>query len=122
VADLSGIDRIFDLIDGGVDTVSGIVNGTKRVADKLEDEKPKAKAPSTAKAKAPPASSSPALPPVMSDSKAIATRRTRYRIEETTDASSGAVLFVVTDGKAARCEFTSRAMAEQIWQKLESLS
>jgi hypothetical protein len=93
----SRIDSFFDAFDSVVDTADRVLNGSKR--------KPKAKSDS---------------PSPMATPMAIALRKARFRIDEVTDASTGAVLYIVTDGATARCEFSSRVTAQQILEKLET--
>ena len=103
MADTSGIDRFFDKVDNLVDGVTRGVDGVKQVQDELHP--PKKPAPKAVRG-------------APSSSTALATRR--FRIDEVTDATSGHVLYVVTDGATAKCEFSSRATAEKILEMLEA--
>lgn len=111
------IDRLFDLVDKGVDTADRVLNRHKYTEEKLQQAgrnhkrrevidadanvRPKAKetkASSTAVAKA--------KPP-------------RFYIVEAVDPKSGNTIFVVTDGGAARTECSTREFANQILRALE---
>lgn len=101
MADTSGIDKFFDAFDGFVDTADRVLNGKKA-------EEASAKSRSATKA-------TPAL-----KSTAITSRKARFRIDEVTDANTGEVLYIVTDGATARCEFSSHKIAMQILAMLEA--
>lgn len=103
MADTSKIDQFFDAFDRVIDAADRGINGTRRVDDRQEERRAPKKVRSAP-----------------SSSTAVATRRARFRIEEVTDASTGDVLYIVTDGATARCEFASKATAQQILEKLES--
>ena len=103
-----GIDGFFDKLDGFFDTVDS-VGHTLRTGQvrKPSSAKPKV-------ARAPVASIGP------SGSTAISKRGARYRLEEVTDATTGVITFLVTDGMNARCEFTDRPTAEKVLRMLEA--
>lgn len=107
--DTSGIDRFFDVVDTFVDKVDVGLNGPKQSPKRTERLEQNSSASRRKSAKD-------ALG--ASRSTALATRR--FRIDEVTDATSGAVIFIVTDGQTARCEFSSRVTAEKILSMLES--
>jgi hypothetical protein len=110
VTDTRGIDRFFDGVDSFVDKLTLGLNGPKKLDDKPKAVRTEKKSLSASKPKGERG--------VPSSSTALSTRR--FRIDEVTDATSGAVLFIVTDGATARCEFSSRATAEKILAQLES--
>lgn len=109
MADTSGIDRFFDLIDSGVEKVDRVLNRTKYTEDK---HKARRAAIDDKQAKPPKVTPAPA-----SSSTAVATRR--FRIIEAVDAQSGETIFVVTDGNA-RAECSTRELAEKILRAVET--
>ncbi len=99
MAEASFIDRIFDRIDNGIDAVDRVVNRHKHAEDKiLETKSPSPKA--------------------VSSKKQLATV-SRFRVEEVMDATTGEMVFVVTDGQGTSCDCTSREIADRILQALE---
>ena len=111
------IDRLFDVIDKGVDTADRLFNRGKEVADLHRTRRPKrevieAEATQRPKKVTKPAAAS--TPP----STAVV-RKPRFYIIEAVDPKSGATIFVVTDGGNARTECGTRAFAHQILQALE---
>jgi len=102
------IDRLFDVIDNGVDAAHRVLHRSSQAEDKLQPkrrreiidakhvEKPKAK-PSTA----------------------VTKQKAHFYIVEAIDPKSGATIFVVTDGGNARTECGTREFAAQILQALE---
>lgn len=108
----SGFDRLIDGVDNFLVKLDRTLHGEKK-----QDEKPRrvertGQVQSASKRKSAGARSTP------STSTALAARH--FRIDEVTDATSGAVIFIVTDGATARCEFSSRSTAEKILAQLES--
>lgn len=87
----SAIDRVYDFVDNVVDAFD---RGADRAKD-LDDRA--ARRASTAIAKRP-----------------------SWRIEEVTDATSGAKIWIVTDGAGARAECTTPELAATILRKLEA--
>lgn len=109
------IDRLFDLVDLGVDHVVRILNRGKQIADRHG-------APKRGRAKITNVSTSvraqtPSKPPAPSTVTAL-TRRPRFYIVEAITLS-GVTEFVVTDGGNARTACPSREVAEQILRALE---
>ena len=108
----SAINRVFDLIDSGVNAADRVLNRHKYTEEKLQqtrrgrrrevlDADPAAKqkakeSPSTAVAKKP-----------------------HFYIVESADPKSGSTIFVVTDGGNARTECSTREFAAQILRALE---
>lgn len=105
---LKGLNSLFDKIDGFFGTIDS-VHHTLTTGE--------VRKPSPAKNK---------VTRVTAQDRAFASRQkaigmpTRYRLEELTDASTGIVTFLVTDGAKARCEFTDRALAEKMLGMLEA--
>ena len=97
MADTRGIDRVFDGVDKIVDSVGRFFDSNKHVEDKRTER--------TARAEAEPASTELA--------------RRRYKVIEVVDAETNALSWIVTDG-VARCECTSRAMADKVVRALEA--
>jgi hypothetical protein len=109
---LAAIDRLFDLVDHGVDHVERVLNRGRQTAERHRARKQRrveaaAPAPSPRKSSSAPASSSTAL-----------TRKSRFYIVEAI-TPSGVTEFVVTDGGRARTACPSREIAEQILVALE---
>lgn len=114
MTDTRGIDRFFDVVDGVIGKVARGLNGVDQVEDerKLRPDE-RSKQGSSGKK---PRSSGPGSKP-SSNSTALA--KSRFRIDEVTDATTGDVIFIVTDGATARCELSSRATAEKILAQLQ---
>lgn len=111
---LAAIDRLFDLVDHGVDHVERVLNRGRQTAERHRARKQRrveapapAPAPSSRKSSSAPASSSTAL-----------ARKSRFYIVEAI-TPSGVIEFVVTDGGKARTACPSREIAEQILGALE---
>lgn len=116
------IDRLFDVIDKGVDTADRLFNRGKEVADlhrtrrtKREVIEAEATPRPTKKVAKPAAASTPTSTPT---STAVV-RKPHFYITEAVDPKSGTAIFVVTDGGNARTECGTRAFAHQILQALE---
>lgn len=104
---LEAIDRLFDLVDQGVDHVARVLNRSKQTAERHQGRKlrrPPAPTPSRATARP-------------STTTALARKSRFYIVEAVTP--SGVTEFVVTDGGNARTVCPSRAFAEQILHALE---
>lgn len=106
----STIDRIYDLVDSFAEKADKVLNRTKR-----SEEQQRAR---VAKRQVD-VDTAPRVKVKGSPSTSTAIAKTRFRIVESTDAQTGAEVFVVTDGAAARCECSSREMAEKILRALE---
>jgi hypothetical protein len=105
------IDRIFDLVDSGVEKIDHVFNRGKDVADKHHARKSRRQVIEAEATPTPTKGSS-------SSSNAVA-RRPHFYVVESTDPVSGATIFVVTDGAKARTECSSREFANQILHALE---
>ncbi len=114
---IQAIDRVFDLIDKGVDAADRVLNRSKHAADRgaraIEQKTRRAK-PAVIDAEA-----TPKKEPVKTTA---VVRKPRFYIVEMTDPKSGNTLFVVTDGGAARTECVTREFANQILRALEKAS
>jgi hypothetical protein len=111
---LAAIDRLFDLVDHGVDHVERVLNRGRQTAERHRARKQRrveaaVPAPSPRKSSSAPASSSTAL-----------ARKSRFYIVEAI-TPSGATEFVITDGGKARTACPSREIAEQILAALEKV-
>jgi hypothetical protein len=109
----SAIDRVFDLVDNGVEKIDRVLNRTKYTEEQHRTRRSSRRAEvidtaPVVKVKKAEASAS---------STAIATRK--FRIVETT-SQSGQMIFAVTNGGSARAECTSRELAEKILRALEA--
>ena len=111
---LAAIDRLFDLVDHGVDHVARVLDRGRQTAERHRVRKQRRVENPTSvltsslrKASPTPAASSTAL-----------VRKSRFYIVEAV-TPSGVIEFVVTDGGNARTACPSRAVAEQILGALE---
>ena len=100
---LDGIDRFFDRLDNGIDGVHRVVNRHKIAEGKIKA------VPTTEPSPAAAAQGRKHLALVSS-----------FHIMEVADAVTGEASFIVTDGRDAKCECTSREMAERILRALET--
>ena len=107
------INRIFDLVDSGVEKIDHVLNRGKTVADQHHARKSRRQV-IDAEATAAPKKASHSK----SSSTAVA-KRPHFYVVESTDPASGATIFVVTDGGKARTECSSREFANQILRALE---
>ena len=122
------IDRLFDMVDSSVEVVDHAFNRSKRTLDQLEKHSrrrvvidteataasPKERNRETATRAPRTARTARAQRP----SVAVA-KKPQFYIVEAVGPSSGATLFVVTDGGKARAECTTRELAGQILRALE---
>jgi len=129
----AAIDRIFDFIDKGVDAADRVLNRSERTTERSKQAAKQfharrgkrevidaeiVEAPSKNEAAKNGAPKTEAPPKTTPSTTAVA-RKPRFYIVETTDPKSGAALFVVTDGRNARTECSSRKFATQILAALE---
>lgn len=110
---LAAIDRLFDLVDYGVDHVDRVLHRGKRTAERQRARR-------LSRSEAPAPVPIPRKPPVAATTTAL-TRKPHFYIVEAI-APSGVTEFVVTDGGNARTVCPSRAFAEQILRALEAAS
>lgn len=107
------IDSFFDKVDGALDGVRRFLG-----VDQKDQKTPKSGTPKARPAKRSiPVKSSPptnALP----SSTSTAMSKPRFRLDEVTDAITGEISFIVTDGARSRCEFKDRKTAEMILARL----
>lgn len=111
---LSAIDRVFDLVDSGVEKIDRVLNRTKYTEEQHEARRGRRQVVIDTAATIKVAKKKPAP----ATTTALATRT--FRIVESIDAASGQMLFVVTNGGSARAECTSRELAEKILRALET--
>ena len=104
-----GIDGFFDKLDGFFDTVDS-VGHTLRTGQVRKSSPAKQKVVRKAALSAP------------TGSTTVAKQSARFRLQEVTDATTGVITFLVTDGVNARCEFTDRVTAERVLRMLEAQS
>lgn len=109
----TAIDRLFDLVDGGVERLDQVLNRGKQTEEKHRARHTK-KPPEVIDA-ASTVKTAPSSPP--STSTALATRR--FRIVESTMPETGVMIYVVTNG-VQRAECTTRDLAEKIMRGLET--
>ena len=111
---LEAIDRLFDLVDHGVDHVARVLDRGRQTAERHRVRKQRrVESPTSTLTSSPrKTSSTPAA-----SSTALARKSRFYIVEAVTP--SGVTEFVVTDGGKARTACPSRAVAEQILRALE---
>ena len=109
------INRIFDLVDSGVERSITMLNRGKTVADQHHARKSRRQV-IDAEATAAPKKSSHSK---SSSSSTAVAKRPHFYVVESTDPASGTTIFVVTDGGKARTECSSREFANQILRALE---
>ena len=107
------IDRVFDLLDNGVDAASRVLNRHQHTEQRLQQQKPRGKRREIIDAEA---ASKPKAKPSASTTVA---KRPHFYIVEAVDPKSGSTIFVVTDGGNARTECGTREFAAQILRALE---
>jgi hypothetical protein len=114
---IQAIDRVFDLIDKGVDAADRVLNRSKHVAVRGAETVDQAKARRTKRVEVIDAVGTPTKKEPVKTTAVV--RKPHFHIIEATDPKSGNTLFVVTDGGAARTECTTREFANQILRALE---
>lgn len=106
----AAIDRLFDLVDSGVDHLDRVLNRGKQIEEKHHGRRGKRPeiidTEATSKA-----------PPKKAASTTAVVKKPRFYIVESIVA--GETRFVVTDGGNARTECETRAFAEKILHALE---
>lgn len=107
----AAIDRLFDLVDSGVDHLDRVLNRGKQTADQHRSRR--AKRPEIIDAEATPKATS-----KKAEATTSVVKKPRFYIVESI-ATSGETRFVVTDGGNARTECGSREFAEKILRALE---
>lgn len=112
---LAAIDRLFDLVDHGVDHVERVLNRGKQTVERHRTRKQR-----SMEAPAPTSAPRKTSSGTASSSTALARKARFYIVEAITP--SGITEFVVTDGGKARTACPSREIAEQILVALEKAS
>jgi len=112
---LDAIDRIYDFLDKGVDTANRVFGRGERLEQRLKADQQTRRAkregkPEIIDAKATVKKAAPSTTAVV--------RKVHFYIMEATDPKSGDTIFVVTDGKNARTECSTREFANQILSAL----
>ena len=107
------IDRIFDFVDRGVDVADRVLNRGKQTEELLQQTKRRGARREVidASSDAPKAECAP-----------VPVAKPHFYIVEATDPNSGHTIFVVTDGRNARTECSTREFANQILRALEKSS
>lgn len=112
---LVAIDRLFDLVDYGVDHVERVLNRGRQTAERhlaRKQRRVEARASTSTRRKSNAASAA--------SSTALARKPRFYIVEAITP--SGVTEFVVTDGNNARTTCPSREFAEKVLRALEKVS
>lgn len=117
---INAIDRLFDLVDRGVDHVDRVLNRNKYTqenAEKVRTRRKRAEAiDAESVTKQGVQKTSPKAAPAAASS-ALARKPHFYIVESITPSGT---LFVVTDGGNARTECSTREFAEKILRALEA--
>ena len=108
------IDRIFDLVDNGVETVDRVLNRSKYTEEQLQRGK-KRREVIDADAEV----SKPKAAEATEATSTAVVKKPHFYIIESVDPKSGNTIFVVTDGGNARTECATREFAAQILRALE---
>jgi hypothetical protein len=111
----SAIDRVFDLVDNGVEKIDRVLNRAKYTEE--QHRSGRAKRPEVIDTAGAEPARAPAPARAAATSTGIAVRR--FRIVEAIVPESGATIFVVTNG-TQRAECTTRELAEKILGMLEA--
>lgn len=109
---IGAIDRIFDLVDRGVDATARVLNRTEQLEEKHQTRRARREVIDVEPVPAPKTASS--------SSTAVATTRRKPHFRIVESVTSGGTIFVVTDGGNARAECSTHEMAEQILRALEA--
>lgn len=113
---ISAIDRVFDLVDSGVDKIDRVLNRGKYTDEQHRARR--AKRPEVIDAPAPKAPKKKAAASAPAVSSSALARKPRFYIVESISLSG--TLFVVTDGGSARAECSTRELAERLLRSLEA--
>lgn len=117
---IRAIDRLFDLVDSGVEKIDHVLNRTKSTE---EQHRARRKRSEVIDATPTPTPTKPAKKDASARAPASASglvhKARFYIVESITD---GTTLFVVTDGGKARTECSTREFAEKILRALEASS
>ena len=116
------IDRVYDIVDGGIDKIDHAFKRAKSLGDKYggkrDGQSPKRDGRLPKKSVV--IDTSATVKVTKKDpSAAAANPSRRFRVVEAIDAQSGETLFVVTNGNV-RAECTTRELAERILHMLET--
>lgn len=104
------IDRLFDVIDNGVDAAHRVLNRSSQATENLQPKRRREIIEAEHSEKKKPAK--PSAPTAVA-------KKPHFYIVESVDPKSGHTIFVVTDGRAARTECGTREFAAQILKALE---
>ncbi len=111
---ISAIDRVFDLVDSGVEKIDRVLNRGKYTEEQHRARRKRSEVIDATSTEEAAKKDSPAK---TAASTAIA-RKPRFYVVES--IAGGTTLFVVTDGGSARAECTTRELAEKILRALEA--
>lgn len=113
---INAIDKLFDLVDRGVDHVDRVLNRNKHTQENAQEKvRARRKRAEVIETEATP--KAPPKPASAAPSAALVRKPHFYIVESVTPAGT---LFVVTDGGKARTECSTREFAEKILRALEA--
>ena len=105
------INRLFDVIDSGVDAAHRVLHRNSQTEEKLQSKR---------RREVIDAAADPVVKPKAKEASSTAVaKKLHFYIVESIDPKSGSTLFVVTDGGNARTECSTREFAAQILRALE---
>jgi hypothetical protein len=110
------IDRIFDLVDNGVAVADRVLNRYKCTDEQLQQQRRKSKRREIIDAEI---VEKPKKPRAEKSAPAALVKKLHFYIVEGIDPKSGHTIFIVTDGRNARTECSTRDFAAQILRALE---
>lgn len=115
---LAAIDRFFDAVDKTVDAADRVLNRGKQAIDIPKERRAKREVIDATPVERPVKKSATSSSSAPTASTAIA-RRPQFKIVEAIDEKTGSTIYVVTDGRNARTECSTREFAAQILRALE---
>jgi len=118
----SAIDRVFDLVDSGVEKIDRVLNRGKYTEEQHRARRAKRSlvidtAASVKVAQDKVVKKDARSQPTTATAIAV---RSKFRIVEAIAAETGQAIFVVTDGGNARAECNTRELAEKLLRALET--
>jgi hypothetical protein len=117
---INAIDKFFDFLDKGVDAADRVLNRGKHLEEQQTERRKRRQVHEVIEATSveKPVKKTASPGPVAATSTAIA-RKPHFYIKESVDPRSGATIYVVTDGRNARTECSTREFATKILRALE---
>jgi len=115
------IDRVYDIVDGGIDKIDHAIKRAKSLGDKHADRRDgrPLKRDGRLPKKSVVIDTSSTVKVTKKEPSTDAKSPRRFRVVEAIDAQTGETVFVVTNGNV-RAECTTRELAERILRMLEA--